>query len=105
MGFEMYLLIYKMIFEGVRNAASVAYAETLEPYHTWATASGIRALFFLIPGRESICATRSLCPGMQGDIKGVIERDVTDATREMLPMVRFMKETCKEYGLWESSKV
>merc|ERR1719277_1151253 len=107
LGMELVLLLLKLLFEGDRNAAANAYAQTLQPYHGWLSYTTVRTVISAMPSKEAICATQALCPGLEdrARLASAVTRDVDRATCVMLPMVRSMISMCREFGLWDHKKV
>lgn len=107
LGLQMFSLLLKLSVEGERNAASKAYAQTLQPYHSWITSTGVRALMSVLPGKETMLSTQELCPELTDKrrLAAAIERDVKSAVGVLIPTVEFMINACRSHGVWSDCKV
>merc|ERR1712176_529431 len=98
-GLEFFLCAMQFTFEDHDDPGRKAYEETLQPYHSWYTRLSLRTFLSLgIPGKDSICSLQVLYPEERCHVRlaTIISQDVTCAVSNMLPMVRFMMDICRE---------
>eukprot|EP00425_Heterocapsa_triquetra_P014924 CAMPEP_0195131968 /NCGR_PEP_ID=MMETSP0448-20130528/146049_1 /TAXON_ID=66468 /ORGANISM="Heterocapsa triquestra, Strain CCMP 448" /LENGTH=178 /DNA_ID=CAMNT_0040169951 /DNA_START=81 /DNA_END=613 /DNA_ORIENTATION=+ len=91
-GQEFFLAMLQRLFDGDSSGASSAYAATLQQYHGWMTSTAIKTSLLAMPGKESICRMRQLCPALAQDkdearLAAAITRDCRRVGAEMLPIV------------------
>jgi len=107
-GCEFLVTLLQMQFEGHRGAPQKAYGATLQNYHSWQVAMGVKAMLVAVPGKDKIAAMETLCPELEGDKEGLAQlvgRDVQLAADAGLPLLRKMVELFREVQLWEDKQI
>lgn len=106
-GFEFFLTVLKLLFQGDTSAPSIAYGQTLAKYHGWVTRAGVKTALLGIPSKDSVCKNQALCPTETDKHKlaEVITNDITIASAEALPLILRMIAIFQEMNLYEKGTV